>query len=565
MKYDLVIRGGTVIDGSGLPRFRADIGIRDGKIARVGTIADNGERCIDATGLVVAPGFIDGHTHMDAQLFWNEEGTSSSWHGVTTVVMGNCGFTLAPVDPARTELVVRNLERAEDISPEALAAGIDWTWSDFDGFLSAVESRPHSINYAGYVGHSALRTWAMGDRAFTEVATPDDLAKMAEGLRSALDAGAIGLSTSRSQTHTTSDDRPVASRIAEWSEVEFLVDVVATYEDRLFQISVEAEAQNPDPEIRLPVFRRMRDLAVRTGVPLTFGIISPGDELRWKGMEQLIEETNALGGRMFGQSLPREMSLILSFKNRLPFDRLPEWAPIRALPFAEQRVALSDPETRARLICAAHSGEYISGTGTTVRPPEYDKIRVVTSTMRPNPTVAEVAAERGVDPVELMIDLGLETDFEVFFTQQVGNPHEHQIIEMLLNPRMMPTFSDSGAHVTGVMESSIQTFVLAYWVRERQMMSLERAVQMLSYAPAQAWGFVDRGLIREGMVADINVFDPDTVGPDRYDVVHDLPAGAMRLVQKAVGFAATIVAGEITIENGVHTDARPGKVLRRTR
>lgn len=564
MQYDTVIRGGTIIDGSGMPGYRADLGIVDGRIARIGRIATPGVTDIDAAGLVVTPGFIDGHTHMDAQVFWNAEGTSSSWHGVTTVVMGNCGFTLAPADPARPELVVRNLERAEDISPEALDAGIEWSWSGFDEFLDAVDRRPKAINYAGYVGHSALRTWAMGERAFTDVADDSDLATMADGLRSALRAGAVGLSTSRSETHETSDDRPVASRVAAWSELEFLVDVVSEFEDRLLQISVESAANSPDQTVRGEVFERMKQLTLRSGVPMTFGVISPGDGRRWPGMRQLIDDTNAEGGRMFAQGLPREMTLVISFQNRLPFDRLPEWAPVRALPFAEQRAVFEDPAQRAALVEAARNGTYADSLGASVRPPDYDKIRLVVHTDRPNPTLNELAAERGTDPINLIIDLGLETDFEVFFTQQVGNPDEAEVLDMLTHPRMIPTFSDSGAHVTGVMESSIQTYVLAYWVRQRGELSLEEAVRLMTYAPSQSWGFHDRGLLREGMVADINVFDPNTVGPGDLAVVHDLPAGAMRLTQNARGFKATLVAGEITIADGVHTGTHPGRVIRRS-
>jgi N-acyl-D-aspartate/D-glutamate deacylase len=560
----LVVRNGTIVDGTGTARYRADVGIDAGRITTIGRVGSRGRREVDADGMVVTPGFIDGHTHMDAQVFWDRFGTCSCWHGVTTVVMGNCGFTLAPARSAERGLVVRNLERAEDISPAALAAGINWTWEGYDGYLDAVEALPKAINYAGYVGHSALRTWAMGERAFTEQATDDDIDVMRQELRRALEAGAIGLSTSRSETHMTSDDRPVASRLASWSEVTKLVDVLTEMDGtRLFEISVEQDASSPDEKVRGAVFDRMGDLAVATGVPVTFGIISPGDDFRWRGLLDVIERTNARGGRMFGQSLPREATIVLSFLSRLPYDKLAVWSDIRVLPLAEQQRRLRDPDLRAALVASANAGPYLSAIGASVRPPDYDKIRPVLDPVGPNPTLAEVAAQRGVDPVEAVIDLALEHDFQQFFTQNVGNPEEKQVLEILRHPRTVMTFSDSGAHVGYIMESSIQSYFLAYWVRRRQEFSLEEAVRMMTAVPATNWGFSDRGLLREGLVADLNILDPDTVGPAPLEVADDLPTGVSRLKQRAVGFKATVVGGEVVLEDGEHTGALPGQLLRR--
>jgi N-acyl-D-aspartate/D-glutamate deacylase len=563
--HELVIRNGTVVDGSGGASYRADIGIDGGRISTIGRVTGGGHRELDAEGHVVSPGFVDGHTHMDAQVFWDPLGTCSCWHGVTTVVMGNCGFTLAPARSNERHLVVRNLERAEDISPAALAAGIDWSWEGYDGYLDAIEAAPKAINYAGYVGHSALRTWAMGERAFTDEATDDDIGLMREALRRALAAGAVGLSTSRSETHMTSDDRPVASRLSSWLEVQALVDVVGEFDGtRLFEISVEQDASNPDVEIRSAVFERMGDLAVATGVPVTFGIISPGDDFRWRGLLDLLDRTHLRGGRMFGQSLPREATIVLSFLSRLPYDKLAVWQDLRALPHEGQQQRLRDPELRAALVRSAHAGPYLSGIGATVRPPDYDKIRAVLDPVGPNPTLAQVAAERHLDPVDALIELALEQDLVQFFTQNVGNDDEKQVLEILRHPRTVMTFSDSGAHVGYIMESSIQSYLLAYWVRQRQEFSLEEAVRMMTAVPATAWGFADRGILREGMVADVNVFDPDTVGPAALEVDNDLPTGVSRLKQRAVGFEATIVGGEIVLLDGEHTGALPGQVLRRS-
>ena len=273
MPYDLVIKNGTVIDGSGLPRYRADVAVRHGRIAAIGRIREAAREVIDADGQVVTPGFVDGHTHMDAQVFWDPLGTCSCWHGVTTVVMGNCGFTLAPCGKPERYLVVRNLERAEDIAAEAMDAGIDWTWTTFPEFLDRVEGLPKGINYAGYIGHSALRTYVMGERAFEKEAGEDDLRAMERELRDAIRAGAIGFTTSRSPSHETPDRRPVASRLASWDEVRRLVGVMGDMNAGVFELA--GERAGGDPERLRDYHVRLRDLAVETGRPHHVGLVQP--------------------------------------------------------------------------------------------------------------------------------------------------------------------------------------------------------------------------------------------------------------------------------------------------
>ncbi|HEX4219744.1 MAG TPA: amidohydrolase family protein [Acidimicrobiales bacterium] len=265
MAYDLVIRNGTVVDGSGGSSFRADVAVSGDRIAEIGRITERGRSEVDADGQVVTPGFVDGHTHMDAQVLWDPLGTCSCWHGVTTVVMGNCGFSLAPVRSDARELVVRNLEQAEDISPAALAAGISWGWETFAEYLDEVDRQPKGINYAAYVGHSALRTWAMGERAFEEEANDDDLGRMELELEAAMRAGAIGLTTSRSRNHTTSDDRPVASRLASWTEVQRLVAVLGRVRAGVFELALEQAARSRDPERQSEFLDRLGGLALDTG------------------------------------------------------------------------------------------------------------------------------------------------------------------------------------------------------------------------------------------------------------------------------------------------------------
>jgi N-acyl-D-amino-acid deacylase len=562
MIHDLVIRNGTVVDGSGLPRYRADVAVTDGRIARIGrVIRDSGREEIDARDAVVAPGFIDGHTHMDAQVAWDPLGTCSCWHGVTSVVMGNCGFTLAPCRPHERHLVLRNLERAEDIPAEAMEAGIEWTWETYAQYLEAVARWPKGINYAGYVGHSALRTYAMGERAFSEPATPADLAAMKQELADALAAGAMGLTTSRTRNHETTDRRPVASRVATWDEVRELVGVLGDLGAGIFEIAGEDTGRDPDRARDYHV--RLRDLAVGTGVPVTWGMFSSraAPDL-WRPYFDLLEETATAGGRMFAQVHSRALSVLLSFETRLPFDRLPEWRELRQRPLDEQRLALRDPEVRRKLVAAAAAAEYSRGVGADSRRPEYEWIFLMEDPTGPHRSVAELARERGLDPVATMIDLAVERDLRCFFVQPLANENLDHVLEMMRHRRSVVTFSDSGAHVSQIMDSSLQTHVLAYWVRRRRALTLEEGVRMLALEPASAWGLHDRGLLREGMAADIVVFDPDRVAPEMPEVVHDLPAGARRLRQKAAGFRASIVNGQPVLRDGKPTGAFPGRLLR---
>jgi len=562
MSFDLLIRNGTVVDGSGLPRFRADVGVVDGRIARIGRIREGADEVIDAEGHVVAPGFVDGHTHMDAQICWDPLGTCSSYHGVTSVVMGNCGFTLAPSREGERELVVRNLERAEDIAAEAMAAGIEWKWQTYREYLEVLDGLPKGINYSGYVGHSALRTFAMGERAFEEPGGPEDLEVMSRELRDALDAGAMGFTTSRTLNHQTSDDRPVASRLASWDEVRALVGVMGDAGGGIFEIANE-DAPLVDAESRQAYFERLSDLAVETGVPVSFGVGSSRHQPEgWKDWIGLMDDVALQGGRMFAQVHARAFNVMLSFKTRLPFDGLPSWRALRAQPLEEQAKALRQPATRARLVAAAYEEEYGEAVGAEARKPDFDWTFVMEGAMGPHVPLAQRAKERGIDPVELMIELALESDFDCWFVQAFANELPEQVLALMKHPRSVVTFSDAGAHVSQISDASIPTHVLGHWVRRTQSLSLEEGVRMLTLEPASAFGFHDRGLLREGLVADLVVFDPECVAPRLPVVMNDLPGGARRLVQRADGIAASVVAGQVLMRDGEHTGALPGRILR---
>jgi N-acyl-D-aspartate/D-glutamate deacylase len=563
MPYDLVIKNGVVIDGSGLPRYRADVGVRHGKIATIGRIRERAREVLDADGQVVAPGFVDGHTHMDAQVFWDPLGTSSCYHGITSVVMGNCGFTLAPCAAENKDMVIRNLQRAEDISPTAMEAGIKWSWTTYPEFLDTLEALPKGINYAGYVGHSAVRTFVMGEHAFDRQATEAELQAMERQVRDAIRAGAMGFTTSRSPSHETPDGRPVASRVADWSEVRRLAGVMGELGAGIMEIAGEGvDRKAGNPGVR-EWHVRLRDLAIETGRPITFGVFSRRDAPGvWKQYLDLLDETAAMGGRMFAQAHSRALSALLSFKTQMPFDRLPVWKELRALPLAEQCQRLRDPELRKKLVEATAERDTKKALGTEARPGDYEWLWVFDTVEGPHRSVAEVARERNQHPAETMIELALDKDLDLFFLMPVANEDQDVALQIMRHPRTVTTFSDSGAHVSQLMDSSLQTHLLYHWVRTKGAFTLEQAVRMLSLVPATLWGFHDRGLIREGMAADLVVFDPDTIMAEMPEVMDDLPAGARRLVQRTRGISATVVNGEILLRDGKHTGALPGQLLR---
>jgi N-acyl-D-amino-acid deacylase len=567
MGLDLLIRNGTIVDGSGAARYRGDVGIREGRIVEIGRVGSPAERVIDADGLVVAPGFVDGHTHMDAQVAWDPIGSCSCWHGVTTVIMGNCGFALAPCRPEEREWFARCLTAVEDIPTEAMLAGIDWTWETFPEYLATVERLPKAINYGAYIGHSALRMYVMGKRALSEPATEEDLTRMAAAVREAIRAGAMGFSSSRSTTHVTPDDTPVASRIAEWSEVDRLVGAMAEVGAGIFQVGPDISG---GPAQRA-FLARLKRVALESGRPVMFGAISSRqgqDPNPWTYQLEYLDECAAAGARVWGQSTTRSINAIFSLKSYLPFDVLPAWRELRRLPLAEQKRRLADPATRRALVAEESRmrprDNVLQGGGaatTDPRRPDYDNLYAMKDVEWDDPTVAQLAAARGQHPVDVMIDLALANENQVF-VQPLVNEHPDHVLGMLKHPRTLATFSDSGAHVCQEMGSSLQTHMLSYWVRAKGAFTLEEAVRKLSFDNAAAWGLADRGLVRAGYRADLVLFDAARVRPAMPTVESDLPGGARRLVQKAEGIAATIVNGEVTLENGKPTGRLPGALLR---
>ena len=567
MALDLLIRNGTIVDGSGGLRYPGDVGIRQGQIVEIGHIRAGAERVIDADGLIVAPGFIDGHTHMDAQVAWDRIGSCSCWHGVTTVIMGNCGFALAPCRPEEREWFARCLTAVEDIPTESMLTGIDWTWETFPEYLATVDRLPKAINYGAYIGHSALRMYVMGKRALSETATNEDLARMAGLVKEAIRAGAMGFSSSRSTTHVTPDNTPVASRIADWAEVDCLVGAMAELGAGIFQVGPDISGGLAQRTF----LERLQRVAVESGRPVMFGTIASRqgeDPNPWTYQLEYLDQCAAAGARVWGQTTTRSINAIFSLKSYLPFDVLPAWRELRRLPLPEQKRRLADPATRRQLMAEEATmkprDNVLQGGGaatTDPRRPDYHNLYAMKDVNWNDPTVAELAAARGQHPVEVMIDLALENDNQVF-VQPLVNERPEQVLGMLKHPRTLATFSDSGAHVCQEMGSSLQTHLLSYWVRAKQAFTLEAAVRKLTFDNASAWDITDRGLLRAGYRADLVLFDEARVKPAMPTVEADLPGGARRLVQKAEGIAATIVNGEVTLEHGQPTGHLPGALLR---
>jgi N-acyl-D-aspartate/D-glutamate deacylase len=477
--------------------------------------------------------------------------------------MGNCGFTLAPCAEPQKGLVMKNLQRAEDISPEAMNEGIKWQWETFPEYLDVIDRLPKGINYAAYIGHSALRTYVMGDRAFDEEAKQDDIVAMKEEVRSAIQAGAIGLSTSRSRVHETPEGRPVASRLASWNEVQALVGVMGDLGAGVFELA--RENTSSDPEHIAEFVGRLKALAIESKVPLTMGVTFSERRAanEWRPYYEMADEAVAEGAKVALQCTGRWGSLLRSFKTAMPFglDRAPIWSDVRKLPLAAQAAAMRDPGTRAKLVKAGHEwkGEMRAGR---YRPVEFDWLFMMDKPNPPYRTINQLAGEQSKDPFDVMFDAALATDMAQFFIQPNFNENESTLFEMIRHPRSVVTFSDSGAHVSYIMDSSMQTHMLSYWVRERKALRLESVVRNMTYDIASFWGLRGRGLLRKGYFADIVIFNPDTVAPQMPFTANDLPAGAPRLKQMADGILATIVGGQVLLNDNVHTGLLPGRLLR---
>ncbi len=551
MSADLVIKGGTVVDGTGAPGTRADVAISDGKVAAIGPNLD-GERVLDAGGHVVAPGFIDIHTHYDAQVFWDPALTPSCFHGVTTVVAGNCGFSIAPTRPEHHDIIARTLENVEDMNVETLGAGIPWDFSTFSEYLASVERRGTAMNFSAYVGHTALRLFVMGDAAYERAATDDEIAAMQAVLRESMNAGAAGFATSFAMTHRGVDGLPVPSRFAERKELDALLDALGEVGRGVFSLAPGDQCHIDD----------LYDLQLRTGVPFTYGALLTSSTGGHRRSVEVNDEGWARGAQVWPQVSPRPLMFAMTLASPFVLNMNSEFAALMAGSLADRRRAFEDPEWRAR---AQAPWEGRVGFGV----PDWDKYAIVESSKHPElleRTLTDVAADRGQKPFDAMLDLALEEpDLELRVRTVFLNDDTDEVAKLLVDEHCTLGLSDAGAHVGQLCDAPEPTDFLGNWVRDRSLMPIETAVRKLTGTQADFLGLPDRGYLREGAWGDVVVFDADTVAPGPLRRVRDFPANAERLTaDQPTGVRHVIVNGTPVQVDGerVNGDARPGQVVR---
>jgi N-acyl-D-aspartate/D-glutamate deacylase len=558
---DCVIAGGTVIDGTGAERRDADVGIRDGRVVAIGAVDEPSRERIDARGRVVCPGFVDIHTHFDAQVFWDPALTPSCFHGVTTVAGGHCGFSIAPLTPDAADYLLHMLARVEGMPVAALQEGVPWDWTSFGSYLDRLEGRI-GLNAGFLVGHSALRRVVMGESAVGSEATPEQLDAMAALLEESLEAGGLGFSSSNAPTHNDADGQPVPSRHASREEFVRLAAAVRDHPGTTLEF---LPTVGPFDE---SIHALVTDLSVAADRPLNWNVLVPSRFFPENHQSQLAAGDYAArrGGRVVALTLPQMMSLRINLVSGFIFDALPEWAPVIALPHEERKRALADPAVRKRLDEGAHS----EAAGALRAIAVWENM-TVDETFAPGleglkgRKLGDIASERGVTPFDALCDLALEDDLRTSFMPFIpGDDDESWQLRAGVwdDPRAMIGASDAGAHLDMIDTFTLTTTLLGTAVRERKLLSLESAIRKITDDPARLYGFRERGRLAPGWHADIVVFDPDHVGAGPVHTREDLPGGAARLYADALGIDRVLVNGSEIVRDGELTGALPGHVLR---
>jgi N-acyl-D-aspartate/D-glutamate deacylase len=554
MDYDLVVRRGRVVDGSGLPSYVADVGVKNGKIAEIGRLNARAAKTIDADGLAVAPGFIDHHTHLDAQILWDPYGTSEPQHGVTTVIMGNCGLTLAPVKPGDEDAIVKSFVRVEAIPRFALEQGVKWNWRTFGEYLDNLEGKI-GVNVGGLVGHIAVRHNVLGEESVERKATAKEVQQMRAVVLDAMEGGALGMSTNRNERHMREDGKPVASRLADDEELFALCDVLA---ERNAGVIETILGRN-----KIEHFRFYHELARRTQRPILWQSLQHrwSEPNLWREQLDAVEPIFRDGYRAYGLSHTVPLVRHFSLKNCQVFDEFPTWKNLMFLPEEVRKPAFADPETRKRLRAD------LANPRPTNFHRRWDIVRVEKVVKPENQhyvgkSVAEMAAMRNQHPLDAFLDLSLEEDLATTFWNSNNGGDPQAMGEILRSPYVLVGTSDAGAHVQFGADFGYGTTLLGLWVRERQVMSLEQAVHKLTFHVASVFALPGRGLLRPGYAADLAIFDPNTVNSHEPEWANDYPAGSKRLVQRSEGMHYTIVNGEVIYEDGKIMGGLPGQVLR---
>lgn len=544
---DLLLRGASLIDGTGAPARPADVAVEGDRILAVrdpgGLEPGPDTEVVDLDGLVLAPGFIDVHTHYDAQILWDADLTPSSWHGVTSVVMGNCGFGVAPALPGHREIIVRTLENVEGMSMEALEAGIDWCFETFPEYLAAIDARRKRLNVGAFLGHTPLRLFVTGGEE--RPATAEEVATMKGLVREALEAGAIGFSTSRQPAHQGAFGRPVPSRFAETDEVEAMAAVMGELGKGVLQVSI-------GPGMFIDQFS---EIATRHGIPVTWTALmaradKPGAALR------AVERGGALPGEVYPQIACRPIVMQIGMADPVPLAEIDEWKEVLALPRAERAGLYRDDawRERAREVTLKAWSHRWPKTSVEETDAHQDAVGI---------PLDRLAADRGTTPFDLMLDLALSDGMATRFRIVLDNDGDDEVGQLLADKRTLLGLSDAGAHATQLCDACYSTHLLGHWVRERKALSLEDAVWRLTGHPHQAFRIPERGLVREGFHADLVAFDPDTVGTTPVERVHDQPGGTDRLVVRSTGVTHMWVNGAATRTNGEEIPgATPGRLIR---
>jgi|TARA_B110000008_G_scaffold274523_1_gene310443 N-acyl-D-aspartate/D-glutamate deacylase len=553
MSYDLKVTGGTIIDGTGAPRFLGDIGIKNGKIVAMGSAPSEAVRTIDATGKIVSPGFVDIHTHYDAQVMWDPMVSCSPWHGVTTIVMGNCGFSVSPTRPEHRDLIMRTLENVEGMSVDALRSGLgDWGFETFPEYLDALQKNGCAVNMAAMIGHTALRMYVMGEDATEREATAEEIAIQRRLVTEALEAGALGFATSRANTHVGYEGRPVPSRMATPEEIieiaQALGDVGGVMQ------ATQGRGLSHDEFARV---------AETTGANVSWtallaSAVGPGSHLKD------VEEAHALAARglpVYPQVAVQPVQFDMSWKAPFIYEGMRLFQPVAQSDFEGRKAYYSDQDWRALFKEKAGNGGKIGD--------RWSRTEISSYPLDPSMegrNVQQMADEMGQDPVDLMLDMALDADLDMRIVQDVLNHDRDEIDELLHDPTTVIGLSDAGAHASQLCDAKYSTEFLSTFVRDRQSFDLETAIHMLSQRPAQVFGIEDRGFLAEDGFADVVIFDADEVGHNGKRRVFDLPSGADRLISDAVGINAVIVNGTLIREDGADTvsssDSLPGKLLR---
>jgi len=562
--FDLVIRGGTVVDGTGAPGVRADLGVRDGRVVEVGEIAGDAEIVIDADGLLVVPGFVDPHTHYDAQLFWDPTASPSNVHGVTTVIGGNCGFTLAPLDPDDADYLRRMMAKVEGMPLEALENGVEWTWHDFGEYLERVEGEGLGVNAGFLVGHCALRRKVMGTDSVGNAASPEQIDAMRSLLAASLEAGGLGFSTSRAFTHSDGDGEPVPSRHAAPEEVLALCEEVAHHPGTTVEAITDG-CLNGFSDDEVDLFARMSATAQR---PLNWNVLTI-DSTNPEGVEHQLaaaDRAAEIGGRIVALTMPILVGMNMNFASHCALFLIPGWGDVLRLPRAEAIAKLRDPEVRRELDERAHSDEAgvlrrLTGWGTY----RIGDTFAATNAGCSGRTVGEIAAERGTEPFDTLLDIVIEDDLRtILWPSPTDNDAESWAMRARIwsDPRVMIGGSDAGAHLDRMCGAPYPTAFLADCLRGQRLLSVEEAVRLMTSVPADLFGLRHRGRIAPGAVADLVVLDPATVDAGPIQMVADLPGGTARLVADSVGVRHVFLGGVETVRDGVATGALPGGILR---